>query len=174
MSEVEHHQTRPSIVLSIALIVGAVGFMAVFFVACGALGVTMPVFGLLFLVYWAAILRQDLSLYVPSLVGSVAGIFIAWLVVALFPPMGTTGAILSFGTIAAMLFCFMRGHAAIAVNNATMLFLTVATVAQLDVKRNLGMMVLSLVVGAAYMGATAMIVKAVRSRRKTVADPAVR
>ncbi len=151
--------SSPAVGMTLLLLVGAAGFMVVFFALFQLLGIGMPAFGLLFLVYWAAILNQDLSAYFPSLLGGLTGILVGWLLVAVFAPIGKEGVVLSLLTVGVVLFCFMRGQVKLVVNNATMLFLTVATIGGMNVAKNAPMMAASLLVGAAYMGGTTLTVK---------------
>jgi hypothetical protein len=150
---------RLAVGTTILLLVGAAGFMAVFFGLYQLLGMSMPVFGLLFLVYWAAILKQDLATYFPAVFGGLSGILLGWLLVAVPPLVGSAGIAISLMMVAIVLFCFMRGHASLIINNATMLFLTVATISQIDVARNAPVMAASFLVGAIYMGATTIAVR---------------
>lgn len=159
---------RPNVGMTFLLLGGAAGFMLIFFAICQLLGVSMPAFGLLFLVYWAAILKQDLSVFLPAIFGGLTGIFLGWVMVTVPSAIGNGGLALSLATIAVVLFCFLRGHATLIINNATMLFLTVATIAQIGVARNALMMASSLIVGAVYMGGTTIAVNLVikmRARR---------
>lgn len=141
------------------LLVGAAGFMGVFFGLYRLLGMSMPVFGLLFLVYWAAIMKQDLAAYFPAVFGGLSGILLGWLLVAIPPVAGSAGIPLSLGIVVIMLFCFMRGHAPLIINNATMLFMTVATTSQMNIARTAPMMAASFLAGALYMGATTIAVR---------------
>jgi hypothetical protein len=146
------------------LLIGAIGFMAVFFGLYGAFRISTPTFGLLFLVYWAAILRQDRLAFLPSVLGGLGGILLSWLLVCLPPLVGRVGTITSFAVLAAVLFCFMRGHVRWVVNNSTMLFLTVATIPELNISKNVVGMAQSLLLGAAYMGAVSVVANFLTSR----------
>jgi hypothetical protein len=146
------------------LLVGAAGFMAVFFGVYNVLGVGMPYFGLLFLVYWAAFLRQEAKAFLPSVLGGLCGILMGWLLIGMPPLVGAAGSVIAAVVLVAMLFCFMRGHATLLVNNATMLFLTVATVPELKIGANAVVMAESLLLGAVYMGAVTAAAHAVTKR----------
>lgn len=163
---------RPSVIATLLLIVGAVGFMAIFFGLYWLLGVGMVWPGLLFLVYWAAIQRQDFAEYVPAVLGGLAGIVLGWLLIGLPPLIGLAGSVVSLGILAAVLFCFMRGHARLVVNNALMLYLTVSTIANFNLAATAPEMVKSLLLGAAYMGGVAGIVHLITTRRAGRATPA--
>jgi hypothetical protein len=143
---------RPAPLVTLLLLAGVVVFMAGFFGLFRLLGVQAPYCGLLFLVYWGAILRQDRAAFFPTVLGGLAGVFMSWLLLAWGPGMGQAGTIVSVAALAVLLFCFMRGQARWLVNNATMLFLTVATIPDLHVATNAIGMAESLLLGAAYMG----------------------
>ena len=153
---------RLSVIMTSALLVGTAGFMAIYFGLYRLLGVSMPYFGLLFLVYWAAILQQKLEAYFPAVLGSLTGILLGWVAVAVPPLVGSTGVLVSAVAVAMVLFCFMRGHASLIVNNATMLFVTVATIPDVNVASNAVTMMKSLLLGASYMGAVSLIVNFVQ------------
>src|SRR6202008_4475177 len=71
-----------------------------------------------------------------------------------------------------VLFCFMRGQVRLVVNNATMLFLTVATIAELKIAANAVVMAESLLLAAGYLGAVAWIVPVFHKRRAKPGAPA--
>jgi hypothetical protein len=163
---------RPGIGVTLLLLIGVVPFMAGLFGLYRLLGVGMPYIGLLFLVYWAAILRQAPAAYLPSVLGGLGGVLLGWLLVGLPPLIGPAGTIISLVALVATLFCFMRGQASLVVNNATMLFLTVATISELKIAANVIVMVESLLLAAAYMGAVAAIVHfTAKLRAKKSAPP---
>lgn len=161
---------RPSVIMTMLLILGAVGFMAVFFALYRLFGIGSSSFGLLFLVYWGAILRQDLAAFWPTVVGGLIGILLGWLLLAFLPLHGQGGTIGSTLLVAALLFCFMRAHIPLAVNNATMLFLTVATIGELRIADTAVTMALSMLVGAGYLGAVTLAMRAVMARRAAGAE----
>ena len=164
-TETKSSNARPSVGLTLLLLIGVVPFMAGLFGLYNLLNIGMPACGLLFLVYWAAILGQDFKTYLPSVFGGLAGILLGWLLVALPSRMGQPGMIIAAVALVAVLFCFMRGQARLVVNNATMLFLTVATISELKIAGNVVVMVESLLLAAAYMGAVAGVVHIVTKRR---------
>jgi hypothetical protein len=167
----ETSNTRPGIVATLLIIVGVVPFMAGLFGLYYWLGVGMPFLGLLFLVYWASILRQDTAAYLPSVLGGLGGILLAWLLIAMPPLVGQAGAVFSYVVLVAVLFCFMRGHARLFVNNATMLYLAIASIPELKIAKNVVAMAEALLIAAAYMGAVSLLshVAAKRRARKSAA-----
>lgn len=164
-SAAEPSTKTPSVGATLLLLVGVVPFMAGLFGLYGLLKIGMPFFGLLFLLYWAAILRQEPRAYPPSVLGGLAGILLGWLLVGMPPTLGLAGTIFSYAALAAVLFCFMRGQARLVVNNATMLFLAVATIPELSVARNAVIMAESLTLAATYMGLVAVAMHLVTKLR---------
>lgn len=163
---------RPGVGATLLLLMGIVPFMAGFFGLYNLLGVGMPYIGLLFLLYWAAIQRQERTAYLPSVLGGLSGILLGWLLIGLPPLIGLAGTIISIAALVATLFCFMRGHASLVVNNSTMLFLTVATISELTIAKNVVVMVESLLLGAAYMGAVSVAAHVIAKRsRKSAPSP---
>jgi hypothetical protein len=148
---------------TVMLLAGVVVFMAGFFGLFRLLGV-QPLCGLLFLVYWGAILHQERRAFVPAVLGGLGGILMSWLLLGLPPLVGQIGTVVSVVALALLLFSFMRGQMRWAVNNSTMLFLTVATIPELHVGKNAVGMAESLLLGAAYMGAVSAGAALVRSR----------
>ena len=158
------HQ-RPGVAATLLLLAGVVPFMAGLFGLYALLHVSMPYFGLLFLVYWAAILGQDPQAYLPSVLGGLGGILLGWLLIAMPPLIRPIGTPLSLALLVVVLFCFMRGHARLLVNNATMLLLASATVPELNISRNIVVMVESFAVAAVYMGAVSLVARSIANRR---------
>jgi hypothetical protein len=148
--------TRPSIPVAILMVLSVVPFMAGLFGLLGIFGVSQSSFAFLFLVYWAAILQQNPREYLPALLGSAAGLGLGWSINVLPMAEGRTGQFIAMLALAAVLFCFMRGHAKLVVNNALMLFMLVATIPDFHVAKTIGSMLEALAIGAVYMGAVAL------------------
>jgi len=166
---------RPSVVTTLGLLVGTVIFMAGIISLYSALNIGMFNYGMFFLLYWAAILHQERSAYFPSLLGGVLGTLLGGLLLTAPTLAGAGGAILSNVLLVTVLFCYMRGHVRLLVNNATMLFMTASTIPELNVANNVFMMVKSLILAAAYMGGISFIagqvVKRISAIEAAINDP---
>lgn len=175
MTETNSTPGRPSVGATLLRLITVVPFLAGFFGLYNLLGVGMPYIGLLFVLYWAAFQHQQPAVYFPSVLGGLSGLLLAWLLVCLPPLIGPAGAIVSLGVLAVTLFCFMRGQASLVVNNSTMLFVTVATISELKIAEpgTFVVMVESLLLAAAYMGAVWAIGQVITKHRskKSVAAP---
>lgn len=148
------------LLLGVAVVVG--GLLALY--QAVHISVAMTAFGSLFLLYWAGIQHQAWSEFLPSLIGGVVGIALAWLLLNGATLFGTGGVVASFAVLAVVLFLYLRGQAHMLVNNGSMLFLLVATIPDLQVGANATSMMLSLVIGAAWIGAISWIAAQVRQR----------
>src|ERR1043166_1456941 len=91
------------LLFGVAIVVG--GLLALY----GALGfsVGLTAFGSLFLLYWAGIQHQAWPMFLPSLIGGIVGIALAWTL--LTGPMlwGTAGAIAAFAVLAVALYFYL-------------------------------------------------------------------
>ncbi len=160
---------RPGVVQTCLLVLGVVPFMAGLYSLYTLLGIGLPYFGFLFLIYWAGILRQEPAQYLPSLLGGAGGIGLGWALVTLPHIHAPFGLIAAGLVLAGVLFCFMRAHLPWVWNNAAMLFLIVATIPDLNVGRTVFTMLCSLALGAGYMGAVALLVRWIVTRRRAKA-----
>ncbi|MAC60008.1 MAG: hypothetical protein CMH85_17425 [Novosphingobium sp.] len=156
-------QQRPGILAAGLLVAGVVPFMAGLLGLYALLGVGMPYVGFFFLLYWAGILHQDLSEFLPALMGSAGGLALGWLLLTLPVAHGLAGQAAAGLILAAILFCFMRGHLRMLCNNAMMLFLIVGTIPDLHADKTIAQMLASLAIGAGYMGAIAILIHGLRA-----------
>jgi hypothetical protein len=152
-------EQRPSVLVAALLVIGVIPFMAGLLALYTLLGVGMPYIGLFFLLYWAGILRQEPSQFLPSVTGALGGLGLGWLLLTLPAGGDLRGQLAAAAVLAAVLFCFMRGHLKILCNNAMMLFLIVGTIPNLQVERSLIEMMASLVISASYMGAVTIAIR---------------
>lgn len=112
------------LLFGVALVVG--GLMWLY----DALGfsLAMTAFGSLFLLYWAGIKHRVWGEYLPSLVGGMVGITLAWILLAVPDRWGSPGALASSVLLVVVLYFYLRGQGRFLVNNASMLLLLVATI----------------------------------------------
>jgi hypothetical protein len=156
---------RPGIGMTLALLAAIVPYIGLLAFAQRRLGIAEPGYSFLFLLYWSGMLHQSLEQFVPSLLGGLGGIGLAWLLLALPTLAGAPGTALGLCALVAALFCMLRGHARVLVNHAMMLFLTVSTLQPLNVGSNVQQMAASLVAGAVYARLTAFVVSRLAARR---------
>lgn len=149
---------------TILLLVGVAFVVGGLLAAYGALGfsIGMTAFGSLFLLYWAGIQHQAWSEFLPSLVGGLVGIGLAWLLLTAPVLWGPAGAAASFAVLAGVLYFYLRGQGHIVINNGSMLLLLVATIPELRVSDTAPKMAAALVIGAIWIGAISWIADLVR------------
>ena len=164
--EAVSERARPSVAGTLLVLAGTVLFMTIFLGLYGVLGVGTPYMGLLFLLYWAAMLHMDFSNYLGSIVGAVTGTVLGWMLIALPVLAGLIGTIAAYSALGLILFCYTRAQGKLFANNGTLLFVLVATIPDLQVTRNIVQMVLAVLLGAAFMGAVAYIMQRIRDRRQ--------
>lgn len=148
------------LLVGVVLVVG--GLMALY----SALGfsVTLTAFGSLFLLYWAGIQHRRWSDFLPSVIGGLTGIAMAWTLLTAPEQWGSTGAFIAFAILAVVLFFYLRGQGALLVNNASMLLLLVATIPEMHVSVTAPKMAASLLIGALWIGIIAWLADLVRRR----------
>jgi hypothetical protein len=141
------------LLVGVAIVVG--GLLALY----GALGfsIGLTAFGSLFLLYWAGIQHQAWGEFLPSLVGGLVGIGLAWLLLTAPTLWGSAGAAASFAVLAVVLYFYLRGEGRLVVNNASMLLLLVATIPELRVGETAPKMAAALVIGAIWIGTISWI-----------------
>ena len=156
---------RKSVLSTILLLFGVAIVIGALMTLYGALGIGigLTAFGSLFLLYWAGLLHQSWADFVPSVVGGLLGIALAWLLTASPHIWGPPAVVAGFAVLAVMLFFYLRGEGRFVINNATMLFLILATIPELQVGANAPLMAASLAIGAAYIGVITAIAARVRA-----------
>ncbi len=116
-----------------------------------ALGVSQVWAGFLFILYWAGLEHVQMERLVPSSVGALAGLGIAYALHVLPPQLGATGWAIVVGLILVAIYCQIMGWLPIVVNMATMLFLTVGCVPAVQQHADLVNAFAALVSGIVFM-----------------------
>jgi hypothetical protein len=155
----------PTIISTLLTMIGIVPAIGLLMLIFKETGITHFYFGFLFMIYWGAIMQMALPAFWPSLVGGLAGMAVAWLPLGLLPIIGSTAYVISMIAIGVLLFCFLRGHVRGIVNIATMLFLTLSGIPELNLAQNAPQMAAAVIIAALYMGAFAMIMNRLMARR---------
>lgn len=134
------------VVLAIAAVV------VIFLLLSNALGIAEFWAGFLFLFFWAGIEQMRFERLNPSVVGATVGLLAAFALNQLPQLLGTGGMALALAGIVLLVYCQVMGWLTLAVNNATMLFLTVATVPHLQAHGHFSQMFAGLFVGVIFFG----------------------
>src|ERR1043166_2641642 len=158
MSTTVAHDTKSPLstillLFGVALVVGG---LLTFYEALG-FSIGLTAFGSLFLLYWAGIQHQAWGEFLPTLVGGLVGIGLAWLLLTAPALWGTAGAAAGFAVLAVVLYFYLRGEGHFVVNNGGMLMLLVATIPELRVGETAPTMAASLVIGASWIGVISWI-----------------
>jgi len=152
------------LLIGVAVVVG--GLLVLYEVLGFSIGLTA--FGSLFLLYWAGIQHQAWGEFMPSLIGGLVGIGLAWLLHTAPILWGSAGAAASFAVLAVVLYFYLRGEGALVVNNASMLLLLVATIPELRVGETAPKMAAALVIGAMWIGTISWVADVSRRQLRGV------
>ncbi len=88
--------------------------------------------GFLFILYWSTVEQMNEQRLPHCIVGAVVGLLAAYALQTLPQILGPYGLLIPMAAILVMIYCQLMGWLAVAVNTATMLFLTVATIPMLQ------------------------------------------
>lgn len=138
--------------------------IAIYLSLAKALGLTEFWAGFLWLLYWAGIEQAQREKLLPSLLGSAIGLSSAYLMQLLPHAMGSAGLVIAVLSVAVIVFCQLMKWATVLANNASMLFLTVASIPHMLAGGNFPQMYAALAVGAAFFGGLLLTVEMVRTR----------
>lgn len=128
----------------VVLVVGA-------FLALGhTLGIADVWVAFLFLMYWAGIEHMNFQRLPHCMMGAFLGLAVAYALVALPLSMGLLGGILWLVGLLALIYCQVMGWFPLAVNNATMLFLTVGTIPMIQSGGDFPKLFVALAVGMVF------------------------
>lgn len=136
-------------ILAIAIVVIAAWFA----IALQFMADTSLVGGFLLLWYWASYEKLEIGRLPASLTGAVVGIGLAWLLVWAATNYGAVGLGGALGLLLLALYLDIIKAVPLAINAATMLFLTVAAAPLVQLHVNWGDLVLSTVAGGLFFAA---------------------
>jgi len=129
--------------------------------------------GFLFLLYWTGIKQCATAEFLPSLLGSLGGTVLGYLVGALPLMMGNVGLVIVALLVGGSLYLLVRNQAYIFVNHAFMLFLTIGTSFAFKAQVDYIAAVVAILIAAAYASGLLMLMKAISTRlnKSTTAQP---
>jgi hypothetical protein len=126
-----------SALTALIIVVVGIAFIILWMVLGAQIGITSYFAGLTFFWYWAAVEGLDFKQIPQSLIGSLVGLLLAWQAAWLPIHYGTAGTVIGLTLIVAAIYIQLMNWIPIAINRATMLFLTFmgapALLAKLDV-----------------------------------------
>jgi hypothetical protein len=143
-----------------AITVGIVGYLALY----AAVGLHEAYIGFLFLFFWAAIQKFDLSVLPATVVGSFTGLALGYALQLLSTRFGAQGALIFGGVALVVLFLLLRQQLKLFINDATMLMLTVAAITHLQAHADFRDLFLSLGLAVVLFGGGVWLLNLVRSR----------
>ncbi|HOM15512.1 MAG TPA: hypothetical protein PLB41_19590 [Rubrivivax sp.] len=157
-------QITPAKALGLLVVIAAVvtGFVAL----TAAVGNHEAWAGFLFLLYWSMVEGMKTEALPKSILGALAGLGIASLLFLLPDRLGSTPGLLAFlVVILVLVYLQLRSRLPMAINPATMIYLTVATIPHVQAHASFTQTLGALLLGVAYFGGLAVIVTWVMKRR---------
>ena len=134
------------VVLAIAVAV------VLFLLLTSSLGINEFWAGFLWLFFWAGVEHMRFDRLNQSVVGACVGLGAA-MALKLFPQwLGVLGLVAALAIVVVLVYCQVMGWFSLLVNNATMLFLTVATIPHLQGHGDFGQIYTALVLGVVFFG----------------------
>ena len=121
--------------------------------------------GFLFALYWTGVCHTAMDKFLPTLVGSLGGLALAYALTALPLQLGATlGMALALGLVLLAIYALIMGWVPMLVNYAFMLFLTVGSIPELHGEATLGAMAWAVIVAAVYLWVLVTLGKKLASR----------
>lgn len=106
--------------------------------------------------YWGAVEHLQREKLLPAIVGSLLGLSLAYAMYGLPPMLGGSGWPIAIGAVLVAIYCQVMGWLPIAINAATMLFLTVGTIPAVQAHADLEGAFAGLVLGILFMAVIVM------------------
>lgn len=148
------------------IIIMAVATICIIYIALSHLvGIDNYWPGFLFLLFWGGVEKLALGKLPECIVGAFLGTFMGYLLNTLPPLMGASGFALFILLICALVFCQIKRWLAIAVNLATMLFITVTAIPFIQQHAEFTEIFMALAFGALFFGAIGWLVHKIMSRK---------
>lgn len=150
------------LVILLAVVVVIAGYVA----AAVALHLTEMWAGFLFLLYWSMVEEAKPERLPKAVVGAFVGTAAAAALVLLPPAIGMgPGMAVALGFILLLIYAIIMGWVPVAVNMATMLFLTAGTIPHVQGSANFTQIFLGIAAGIAYFGGLALLAAAFARRK---------
>ena len=164
-------QTPQASVLQAVLIVVALVPLLGALIAMGTMiGVANFLFaGYIFLLYWTGMKAMAPAEFLPALVGALGGLGLAYLVHELPVAFGVPGFAVAMAGVAGSIYLLIRGQAAVLVNYAFMLLLTIGTCAAFTTDADYAAAAAAIVLAALYSGGIVLLGMTIMSRKAKAA-----
>jgi len=138
---------------SVQLFLLIVASVAAFIYLGTTIGLTTGFAGFTLLWYWATVEQAEFNRLVPSVVGALVGVGLAWLFAVLPVKFGMEGLVAAYAVTASALFVVILNWLPQAVNGATMLFVTILGAPALLTTVNFPQLVEAVVLAAVFFAA---------------------
>jgi hypothetical protein len=168
------HPTVPAVppVKALGIVAAVVVAVAAYLGLVALLGIREGWAGFLFLAVWGLMDKLDLKAAPARIVGALAGLALAWTMGGLAPWIGAAASLAVFlALVLAAVYLQVRGQAAVVVNAATMIFLSVGTIPQVQAGADFAHAALAVLLAAAFFCGLALA-GAQLARRRSAAAPA--
>lgn len=136
-------------VVLFAVVAAVAGYLMI----AAAAGIEGMWAGFLWLLCWAAIEHMEKSKFGACLIGSFCGLLMAWLLHAGPAAAGAAGLVPALLLVLAAIYCQIMGWLPVAINIATMLFLTVGTIPAVQQRADFADMAMAILLAALWFGA---------------------
>ena len=149
------------ILLVIVVLIG------IYLALAGLLGIKEYWAGFLFLLQWSLMEEMKRERLLPSMIGAAVGIAIAGIPAVATPAIGLTPALIAL-TVAALAatLAMIKGWLPVAINAATMLFLTVATIPHIATGATPAAVLVGLAAGVTFFGGLGLAASLLGSQRR--------
>lgn len=172
---VENPAPQVPVITAILTVIALIPLVGAYLFLTNQAGVSLFAFaGFLFLLYWTGIKQFATAEFVPSLVGSVGGVVLAYLVGALPLMLGNIGLIMVALLVGGSLYLLVRNQAYVLVNYAFMLFLTIGTSFTFKAQSDYIAATIAILLAAAYSGGLLLMMKAIGARRAKATEAKLR
>lgn len=153
-------------VKGLLILLAVIVVVAAYIAAAAALHLSEAWAGFLFLLYWSMVEEARPDRLPRSAIGAFVGAGTAALMALLPPVMGMgPGMAIFLGVVLLLVYAIIMGWAPIAVNMATMLFLTVGTIPQVQGHADFPQIFLGIMAGIAFFGGLALIAGALTRKK---------
>tara|TARA_B110000444_G_scaffold213357_1_gene210141 strand:- start:1150 stop:1665 length:516 start_codon:yes stop_codon:yes gene_type:complete len=122
----------PSPLKALLMLIGIVVFVGLFITLNSLIGIHDFWAGFLFILYWSGVEEMKVERLPHCIIGAVVGLLIAYGLQMLPQKFGPYGILIPLAAIFVIIYCQLMAWVSVAVNTATMLFLTVATIPTLQ------------------------------------------
>lgn len=107
--------------------------------------------GFLFILYWAGLQHLEMDKLLPSALGSLTGLALAYAMYILPSLLGGGGLAIAIGLIVIAVYCQIMGWLPVIINFATMIFLTVGTIPAVQQYTDLPKVFAALILGIIFI-----------------------